>query len=380
MSAPLLERPLLVSPTLAATIGLECALLYQLLADWQPLLEVRPRQGQDWLLIDRQRLEEQLPFWQSADIDRLLQQLHDQGLIIIGGALISNARNIRFAMPAQQTGAPQNAPARPASTRPEPTVRSSAPAQAVPGRQLISADWRPDPAAVEYLTRFNRVSNQFIEACIPEFIAHYRESGEARSSWSSTFSQYVSRRWKKQQYAEIEQARHQVIDNHWRPSRDALEILLRDGISEHFIEDAIPEFILYWRERGTQDSNWNSRFLQHIRLQWARYTNAVSHEKAHVPISSNWQPSPEVFEILRMARIDADFAREQIPEFILFWRDSGQTQRSWNTKFLQHVKYRWAHSHQLDKYDARQQKASGSSQAATGFIDKHTDRSWADGL
>ena len=102
MSAPLLERPLLVSPTLAATIGLECALLYQLLADWQPLLEVRPRQGQDWLLIDRQRLEEQLPFWQSANIDRLLQQLHDQGLIIIGGALISNARNIRFAMPAQQ--------------------------------------------------------------------------------------------------------------------------------------------------------------------------------------------------------------------------------------------------------------------------------------
>lgn len=378
MSAPLLERPLLVSPSLATTIGLECALLYQLLSDWQPLLESRPRQGQNWLLLDRQRLEEQLPFWQSTEIDRVLQQLHDQGLIIIGGALISNARNIRFALPGRPISASTS------TSRPAPQTAHQAlsrpPREAVPGRQMISADWRPDPAAVEYLSRFNRVSSAFIEACIPEFIAHYRETGEARSSWSSTFSQYVSRRWKKQQYAEIEQAKHQLIDNQWRPSQDAMDILLRDGISEHFIEDAIPEFILYWRERGTQDSNWNSRFLQHIRLQWARYTNAVSHEQAFVPISSDWQPSPEVFEILRMARIDADFARQQVPEFILFWRDSGQTQRSWNTKFLQHVKYRWAHSHQLDKYDARQQKASGSGQAATGFIDKHTDRSWADGL
>ncbi len=381
MSAPLLERPLLVSPTLAATIGLEGALLYQLLAEWQPLLESRPRQGQDWHLLDRQRLEEQLPFWQSSEIDRQLQQLHDQGLIIIGGALISNARNIRFALPSRQGGtAPKPRPAAPAATTRSPAINSARPQQPVPGRQLISAEWRPDPAAIEYLTRFGRISSEFIDACLPEFIAHYRESGEARSSWSSTFSQYVSRRWKKQQYADIEQAKNQPIDSDWRPSHDALDILLRDNISQHFIEDAIPEFILYWRERGTLDSNWNSRFLQHIRLQWARYTNAVSHEQAFVPISNNWQPSPEVFEILRMARIDADFARQQVAEFILFWRDSGQAQRSWNTKFLQHVKYRWAHSHQLDKHDARQQRASGSGQAATGFIDKHTDRSWADGL
>ncbi len=385
MSAPILERPLLVSPTLAATIGLEGALLYQLLAEWQPLLESRPRQGQAWYLLDRQRLEEQLPFWQSSDIDRILQQLHDQGLIIIGGALISNARNIRFALPGRPSLATPAAAPAPRTTTAAPTPqraqsRSAHPQQPVPGRQLINADWRPDPASIEYLTRFGRISSDFIDACLPEFIAHYRESGEARSSWSSTFSQYVSRRWKKQQYADIEQAKNQPIDSDWRPSRDALEILLRDNISQHFIEDAIPEFILYWRERGTLDSNWNSRFLQHIRLQWARYTNAVSHEQAFVPISNNWQPSPEVFEILRMARIDADFARQQVPEFILFWRDSGQAQRSWNTKFLQHVKYRWAHSHQLDKHDARQQRASGSSQTATGFIEKHTDRSWADGL
>ncbi|MAY39445.1 MULTISPECIES: DnaT-like ssDNA-binding domain-containing protein [Spongiibacter] len=377
MSAPLLERPLLVSPTLAATIGLECALLYQLLIEWQPLLEARPRQGQDWYLLDRERLQAQLPFWQPRDIDRIFQQLHDQGLIIIGSALISNARNLRLAFPGREAApstSAQQAPASPPATAPS---RASSP---VPGKQCISADWQPDPAALEYLQRFSRIPSTFIDACLPEFIAHYRESGEARSSWSSTFSQFVSRRWKKQQYQEIEQAREQVLDNDWRPSQDAWEILLRDGISQHFIEDALPEFILYWRERGTADSNWNSRFLQHIRLQWARYTNAVSHEQAFVPISSQWQPSPEVFEILQMAKIDTDFARRQIPEFILYWRDSGQPQRSWNTKFLQHVKYRWAHSHQLDKHDARQQQAPGAGQAATGFIAKHTDRSWADGL
>ncbi|MDX1505739.1 MAG: DnaT-like ssDNA-binding domain-containing protein [Spongiibacter sp.] len=396
MSAPLLERPLLVSPSLATTIGLECALLYQLLCDWHSLLEARPRQGRDWYIVDRARLQEQLPFWDAAHIDSLLQTLHDQGLIIIGGALISNARNFRFALAGSgeahspqittDTSAPPekdiprpslSAPPAPAAPR---QMRTAHPQQPVPGQQMISADWRPDPASVEYLTRFNRVSIEFIESVLPDFIAHYRESGEARSSWSSTFSQYVSRRWKKHQYAEIEQASQSGIDGGWRPSQDALDILLRDGVSMHFIEDAIPEFILYWRERGTVDSNWNSRFLQHIRLQWARYTNTVSHEQAFVPITNNWQPSPEVFEILRMARIDTKFAREQIPEFILFWRDSGQAQRSWNTKFLQHVKYRWAHSHQLDKYDARQQRPSGAKQTGSGFIEKHTDRSWADGL
>ncbi|WP_232787452.1 DnaT-like ssDNA-binding domain-containing protein [Spongiibacter nanhainus] len=384
MPDPLLERPLLVSPTLAATLGLEAALLYQLLSDWLPLLDSHHRDGLNWQVIDKSRLETQLPFWDRSQIESTLRTLADQGLIVLGGALLDNAQNIRLALrraddhssaSSQQptpTSASQGTVSKGPTTRP--------PRSPVPGQQMIPADWRPDSAAVDYLTRFNGIEPSFIEASLSEFIAHYRETGEARSSWSSTFSQYVSRRWKRHQYQQVEQAKQQSLASSWRPSADALEILLRDGVTQHFIEDAIPEFILYWQERGTVDNNWNSRFIQHIRLQWARYRNTVGEEQEFTPMRADWQPSEAVFDILRMACIDADFARAQIPEFILYWRDSGQAQRSWNTKFLQHVKYRWAHSHQMGSGNARQQHATGPGQQATGFIEKHTDRSWAEGL
>lgn len=404
MSAAFVERQLLVSPSLAATLGLEAALLYQLLAEWLPLLDSRESQGIHWYIIDKQRLNKQLPFWEMSKIEEVLRTLNDQGLIIIGAALMSNAQNIRIAFTQAKTTVPtvQSSPAQtPAeltpqktitrtperrgtlvanSTRVNPHTNTANPRHPVPGNNIIAADWLPDQASIDYLTRFNQVDPAFINAVLPEFIAHYRETGETRSSWSSAFSQYVSRRWKKQQYQKIEESRNLPINDNWKPSLDALEILERDGISRNFIEDAIPEFTLFWRERGTADSNWNSRFIQHIRLQWARYTNAVSNENVVAPIPSNWQPNDSVFDILRMARIDPEFANAQIAEFILFWQDSGQAHRSWNTKFLQHVKYRWANNHQLGQSDARQQQAPGASKPATGFIAKHTDRSWADEL
>jgi len=416
MSAAFVERQLLVSPSLAATLGLEAALLYQLLADWLPLLDSRESQGVAWYIIDKQRLNKQLPFWGMDKIEEVLRTLSDQGVIIIGAALMSNAQNIRLALAQSKLAQPNSAQSKSAPPRANntqaPTARvpqqpqqplpaqqpdrsgqlvanstrinrhtnTASPRHPVPGNSIIAADWLPDQAGIDYLTRFNQVDPAFINAVLPEFIAHYRETGETRSSWSSAFSQYVSRRWKKQQYQKVEESRNLPINDSWKPSLDAVEILERDGISHNFIEDAIPEFTLFWRERGTADSNWNSRFIQHIRLQWARYTNTVSNENEIAPIRGDWQPNDAVFDILRMARIDPEFARAQIAEFILFWQDSGQAHRSWNTKFLQHVKYRWANNHQLGQSDARQQQASGASKSATGFIAKHTDRSWADEL
>jgi hypothetical protein len=395
MSAALVERPLLVSPSLATTLGLEAALLYQLIAEWLPLLSGRENQGQHWFLIDKNQLTRQLPFWDENKIDEVLRTLHDQGLIIIGAALMSNAQNIRIALPQRKqatesehiknsdhtSSSAKTAAHSHAQTQQVANKQMTAPpSRPVPGNNIIPADWLPDKAGIDYLTRFNQVDPAFINAVLPEFIAHYRETGETRSSWNSAFSQYVSRRWKKRQYAKIEESRTQPIDGNWKPSLDAIEILERDHVSQHFIEDAIPEFILYWRERGTPDSNWNSRFIQHIRLQWARYTNTVSNENEIAPIKSDWQPNDAVFDIFHMARIDPEFAKAQVAEFILFWQDSGTAHRSWNTKFLQHVKYRWAQSHQLGQSNARQQQATGTSQPKTGFIEKHTDRSWADEL
>jgi hypothetical protein len=62
-----------------------------------------------------------------------------------------------------------------------------------------------------------------------------------------------------------------------------------------------------------------------------------------------------------MANIDPEFAHAQVKEFILYWQDRNDIYPSWNTKFLQHVKYQWAQQ----------------MQNAQPLLDKLADRSWA---
>jgi hypothetical protein len=168
----------------------------------------------------------------------------------------------------------------------------------------------------------------------------------------------------------------------WHPSVDALQILERTGITREFIEDTIPEFVLYWRERGDDTATWNSKFIAHIRRQWARYNNALEHDQEPRPIAPNWQPNEDVYDILRMANIDIQFAGELLPEFILFWRDAGTPQRSWNTKFLQFIRYQWAARHHLAGANRAGYSlaAGGGAQPALSTFEQLTDQSWAAGL
>jgi len=367
-----IERPLIVSPTLAATLGLHEALLYQLLTEWAQL---SGKGESSWQLIDKQQLQQLLPFWQLPEIENTLRQLQSQGVLTLGSALNASARNIRFSLQQQASPAPQAAPAsKPAESSPRrlPSDGSATP---------IDANWRPDRESTNYLTQFHQVEPDFIEALIPEFIVFWRDKGDARSSWNSTFTQHVARRWKEHRYQQVEQAHTQAVTPDWQPSSDAQDILERSGIDRSFIEDAVPEFVLYWRENGKKDRQWNTRFIEHVRRQWAHYTNAINFDTEPRQIPENWQPDDAVFDILRMANIDADFARQLLPEFRLYWLDSRQLQRSWNSKFLQHIKYQWAQRHRMGDSYAGQQNADGKRQTeAEKLFSKLTDRSWASGI
>ena len=76
------ERPLTISPTLAATIGLEEAVLLQVLADF---MMHRPGTISDqfqWLEISDPELVEALPFWTLVDIKRIEANLRALGMIL----------------------------------------------------------------------------------------------------------------------------------------------------------------------------------------------------------------------------------------------------------------------------------------------------------
>ena len=159
------------------------------------------------------------------------------------------------------------------------------------------------------------------------------------------------------------------MSSRWHPSEDAMAILVNAGISPSFIEDAIPEFVLYWRERGLVTSTWNTKFIAHIRRQWSKFNAALEHDNTPRIIPGDYEPSPACFEVLAMANIDEDFARRQIKEFVLYWQDRAEACESWNTRFLQHVKYKWS-QHLQSSLPANQQLDT--------TIERFTDRSWAE--
>ena len=65
------------------------------------------------------------------------------------------------------------------------------------------------------------------------------------------------------------------ITKEWYPEIDALEILLKADIPKKFVENQLPEFILYWSEKGQLTDTWNSKFIAHVRRQWAKNNSII---------------------------------------------------------------------------------------------------------
>ena len=162
-----------------------------------------------------------------------------------------------------------------------------------------------------------------------------------------------------------------------------MSILLNADINIRFIEDAVPEFILFWQERGAQKGAWNSKFIEHVRRQWARYSASLGFDDTPRPISKNWQPSADFYEILEMAEIDSVFAKSKIAEFVLYWRDSQQAKASWNTVFLQFIKAAWSKRLRdcedgVSSYAPGFQGSGTNQQNIESRLQSLADRSWAD--
>jgi len=222
---------------------------------------------------------------------------------------------------------------------------------------------------------------------VGEFVTYWTERNEPRYSWGSRYLKHVLRLWRKQETRSARQSKEVAMSEGWQPSLDALDILtVSAGINRNFVEDAIPEFILYWQERGTNSSTWNSRFIQHIKRQWASFSHTLQMDTTPRPISHDWQPDETVFDILQMGNIDRQFAQNLVPEFIVYWRDSGHLVSSWNTKFLQFAKKQWAYTHQQAVNTAdnttthshgKQRSDRPSSTRHRNIAEELSDRSWA---
>ena len=369
------EKPIVISPTLAATIGLEETVLLQLLQECRSHGTAQQSQGYNWVTVSGEKILSLTPFWREDDIRRLSMGLHEKGLLLIGGAPFSAVQDFRFAF--NEAIAASSAPRQPAANHPATqTAANNTPHSA----KTIGNSWQPSQDAVRQLSQLG-VTQSFAEQQIPQFVAYWRDRNVPRHSWESKFIKEVWRQWQQAEATSNRRRQEVALSSEWRPSNDALQILIRQGgINANFVEDAIPEFILYWRDRGDLSSTWDSKFIQHIRRQWQFYTGMMEQDAMPRTISAKWQPKESVYDVLQMANISRQFAEQLLPEFILYWQENGTPQCSWSTKFLQYVKRQWARHIQLPT-DTAHGKQQGSNPKGRirdrSIIDALSDRSWA---
>ena len=365
-----------------------------------------------WYQAEGAQLISKTPFWQLRDLQRVVTSLREKGVLLVASAPLTESDQLKFAFndhaqaPAMQTTSDAPQPLRKERVRhtatnigpateinpqqatsihrpPQPATQNSRnnyqEHSQFLGKNIISPHWQPDQDTYAQLSQHGIPSN-FANEQIPEFVTFWREKGDAHYSWGAKFLTHVLRKWRQFEAQQTRKSNQVEIQSNWLPSRDAMEILVRQaGIPQHFIEDAIPEFILYWGERGEKHSTWNSKFIQHIRIQWKKFNSTLESHSDPKPISATWQPSPDVFDVLQLANIDLGFANNLVGEFVLYWRDSGQIHTSWNTRFLQYVKRQWARQHQLPANTTNNLRndPNGRSTRDISLEEELTDRSWA---
>lgn len=358
--------------------------MLQVLAELIGHRETRRRQANislDWIELSDEDLQKAFPFWAPVDIKRVQLSLKNLGIIAIDPDTDSHRSNF-YAI----DEASSNSSASPRTTKSEPSVNSAkapiASVQSSGNATLIPPSWQPDQTWIRQCKQHN-IPEQFILSAVQEFVSYWHDRGHARFSWGNAFYKHVLKEWRNEQTRQGAYELSTVMSAQWQPSEDAVGILEISGINLSFIEDAVPEFVLYWRERGVVNGAWNTKFIEHIRRQWAKFSASFGYDDTPRAIQASWQPSADCFEILQLAEIDEDYAHSKIPEFVMYWKDSQQVKASWNTVFLQFIKQDWARQlKQLETADiahAENQTLVGSSQERIKErFQRIADRSWAE--
>jgi hypothetical protein len=399
------DKTLVFSPALAATIGLEEAIALTWLNDIAQAVG-----GIQWH-VNNDQVRQVFPFWDDQKIRLVMRNLHEKGLVQLISPLFPDAPQLIFCFPGQQVAQQTLSPSNSAQSTTAVQRQQATPEQyfepvAQPQRQQARSNmtaakssasnqpmqqqWQPTRDGLNRLQQHG-IPDSYSLSKLDEFILQARENGNNRNDWNTQFFRFIKKHWvytqtdahKKQQKLAAKasfstshtqtpdrqerfQARREEagpIAQQWQPSLDAQQILQRAGIEAQFIQDSIAEFVLYWQERGDAHKTWNTKFIQHVRQQWARYSSSLEHSSVPTRIGDDWQPDNDCYDILAMAHIDVHYAQSLIGEFVLYWRDSNQLQTSWNSKFLQYVKQQWAR--QLNQGSHIGGQANAGSQSGT---------------
>lgn len=185
------------------------------------------------------------------------------------------------------------------------------------------------------------IEEDFLGDQLPSFNLFWKGKDLKPHLKESKFLQYALKNWREKEKIEYQESKKVLIDKNWQPSEDAKSILKGLEIGDSFIENLLPEFILFWKEKRIKSNSWNSTFLNHAKKQWARKNFKLDSDKEDQPMSKDWLPSEDCIKVLEVTNIPVDFIESKIPEFRLYWIDAGEISPNWNNKFINFIKNSW---------------------------------------
>ncbi len=210
----LLEKMLSISPILAQTLGLEEALLVQL------LLEMQLMQGQAQVTFSEQHRQQFLPFWSVSQFGLVLKRLSAQGVIEVQN---QNPWLIRCELPDADNAQPL------ANNEPKTTVTYQPP---------------PPPEAEPipvYAMNDARKRNQF-----DDDLAYLKPSSQTSK----------------------QRARKTRMHTDWEPTEDFPQLLSFHDIPLQFALSELAKFRQYYAATDRTEISWDVRFLNWVQRAW----------------------------------------------------------------------------------------------------------------
>ena len=232
-----MDKKFSFSKDIAATIGLECAVIYEFLKNKK--IEH----------ISISELSGELNFWPNRKIIEYVAELDQKGLISFD--LKRGKLSVKNKINKTKLQTPKTF-----------------------DKLEMDANWQPSDDVLEILLR-SEISGDFIHSLIPEFRVYWMEKPGIHVSYNSKFIEFTRFKW-AQHSAEVDtRTKPFVIDDNWQPSEECREVLSLSGISEDFANEKIFDFILYWKQDGRAFNTWDVKFLNHVKTCWNKEVEKI---------------------------------------------------------------------------------------------------------
>lgn len=155
---------------------------------------------------------------------------------------------------------------------PVPSLSADQPSPPAPAQHKnlnfrISIDWQPGKQFPELLSFAGLPANYSWQDELPEFVLYRLGQSEqlSQGAWEHRFIQTLKRNTVHRSLRGNDPA---PLPNDWRPSNECVTALMRNGISQRFLDNELFNFAIFWRDAGTPHRSWNAKFIDYVKNAW----------------------------------------------------------------------------------------------------------------